>query len=270
MQRWRLALRFLDVDSMMNAYKTNRYSMIASAFLLAGLMVFSTGCDDLSGAVMETTIKSGSADSPKRNSFAKRLQQVQDDCPKEITDSLTLESVGLKGINRVEFQYSMSESGRETYNLNNFLVLQPLCLKLTQESPIAPSVVACDLSVKHIFTDPDGKQVYSHSIYKKDLKQGRKDDQTAAETAAEAEATEFKNVSLEAARGLGKAVDANALKLQEGMATPVAEQPEEKEEVQFAEAVKASRSKVNPAGVRDNPYAAKPGAGGVQGNPYGN
>ena len=148
-------------------------------------------------------------------------------------------------------------------------MLEPLCQKLTQESLIAPSVIACDLCVKHIFSDADGKQVYSHSIYKKDVKNKAKDDKTAAETIAEAESTEFENIPLEADRSLGQAVDANALALSEKMAEPTTKIDDKTEEVQFAEAVKTSRSKKNPAGVRENPYAQL-GVGGVQGNPYGN
>ena len=245
--------------------------MIASALLLAGLTLFSTGCVDLSGAVTETADKNGSTASPKRNSFAKRLQQVQDECPKEITGCLTLQSVESKGDDQVEFIYSISESGRDTYNVDNSHVLEPLCLKLTQESRIAPSVVACDLSVKHIFQDLDAKQVYSHVIEKKDMKKNRKDGIAAVEIATQAETTEIKNVSLEAARRMG---EANAVALQDGIATSVEEsveeKAEEKAEVQFAEAVKPSRSRKNPAGVQENPYAVNPGSGGVQGNPYGN
>lgn len=124
----------------------------------------------MAGAVMETAIESGADGNPKRASFAAKFRQLKEDCPMEVNDYTTLEWVKMKGINRIEFRYRVSESGRGIVNMNNWINLDPEIIQRTADSPIGASVVALDLGVDHIFKDTDGKQMYSKSVTKLELK----------------------------------------------------------------------------------------------------
>lgn len=235
----------------------------------------------MAGAVMESAIENSDDGNPKRASFAAKFRKVKESCPVQVNDYTTLEWVKMKGLNRVEYRYTVSESGRSIVNLNNWLQMDAEVIQRTAESPLAESVVALDLGVDHIFKDTDGKQVYSKAVTKKELKQAKKlAELDEKRKIAEAKMAEAMKTQL-AAAGKGLTIStldtntrvtnaqiANPVFLSGGSMAPV------KATDSAAPAEAWSPSKVertpnmpaNPAGVKANPF----GAPTTQSNPYAN
>ncbi|NND96077.1 MAG: hypothetical protein HKN47_01970 [Pirellulaceae bacterium] len=250
----------------MNQSLYRRFAKLTLMTCFLGLCLVSTGCDDLAGAAMEKAIEKGAGDDPERSSFAAKLKVLKEDCPKEINEYTTLKWVKLKGLNRVEFRYEISESGRADVNMNHRFALDREYAKRTLECPIAESVVKLDLGVDHVFRDTDNKQLYSTTFTRKDLKQ--------AKLLAEKEAKQAEALAKEAAtRSAFRKIESPKMTVTDPMqmAADANQMPAVTNVSNSADdwmpgELKADwRTGDNPAGVRANPYG---GGQQQQSNPY--
>ena len=218
----------------------------------------------MAGAAMEKAVKSAAKKDPKRAKFANALQSIQDECPKKINEYTTLQYVKLKGLNRIEFRYLVSESGRRYVNLNNRWELYDQIDQRTLESPICDSVISMDLSVDHIFRDSDDKQMFSHTVYKDTLKKRKVKNKIAelkAKKAAEEPTQAADEVEITTVSNPGVGVEAKPT----GPAKlTISEMPEatkaqtgnlEVGKSWLPSMFQSSRNAANPAGVQSNPFA---------------
>jgi hypothetical protein len=242
------------------------------SIFVGGVCFITTGCEDITGAAMEKAIDATADGSVKRASFAGRLRKLKEDCPIQINDYTTLEEVKMKGINRVEFRYLVSESGREIVHMNNWMNLDPEILKRTAEGPLADSVMALDIGIEHVFKDSDNIQMYSKRINKADLKRAKRN----AELAEKRKLAEEKMAELAAkepaAPSNGKAItittlEEHARQQRQSVTKPVYASDGDAAEMKTSHVSTDGavwipkkfdgfrQGAANPAGVQGNPYA---------------
>ncbi|WP_145420849.1 hypothetical protein [Planctomycetes bacterium K23_9] len=234
------------------------------------ICLVSAGCEDMAGAVMEKAIESDVGGSPKRASFAAKFRRVKEECPVTVNEYLTLEWVKMKGLNRIEFRYRVSESGRPFVNMNKWMDLNPEIIQRTADSPLAESVEALDLSVDHVFKDTDGIQMYSKTVTKMDLKKAKlkaavaekrkKAEAKLAQTKAKADAAKPKGLTI-------TTLDASSAFDSVDVTNPVMNGGSSTTQVKNGQASSTTddwtpeqwqgpeRNSSNPAGVQSNPYA---------------
>ena len=239
---------------------------ILSAALLATLC-FSSGCTEL----LESAAKSGAGDDPGKASFAAVLKEIQDQCPKQINDYTTLRFVKMKGVNRIEYRYLVSESGREIVNGNNHIALKKELVEQTCNSPLAKHVVKLDMSVEHVFRDTDNVQMFSHRIYKGDIenkllakkiaeklaaKQGDmpKSEDAVSEPAEQSQPAQNQMFQMPTVTNVSRTAGKEPQITNAAGQIQDADESEKPEQI-LPQTVHDARTLANPAGVRTNPYA---------------
>jgi hypothetical protein len=266
----------------MNHFVNRLCRLTLVSIFVGSVCCLTTGCEDLTGAAMEKAIDATSEGSLKRASFAGRLRKLKEDCPIQINDYTTLEEVKMKGINRVEFRYLVSESGREIVHMHNWMNLDPEILKRTAESPLADSVMALDIGIEHVFKDSDNIQMYSKRINKSDLKRAKRNAELAEKRKiAEEKMAELAANQPEPAPSNGRAITITTLEehsrqQRQQVTKPVYAADDASTKMKTSHVSTDGsvwipkkfdgfrQGKANPAGVQSNPYGSAP----TQGNPY--
>jgi len=128
----------------------------AAAGLLALTCLISTGCDHIAGKAMETALENGGDEADPNSIFAK-LKAEKALCPRPINEHTTLTDVSLRGLDRIRYTYSVTESGRPEVNMLHQGKIQAEVLQRAKASHLGPLIVEKQIGVDHFFEDADGK-----------------------------------------------------------------------------------------------------------------
>lgn len=239
---------------------------ILSSFAVCTLCcTWLTGCDEVINDKSSDEAIVVDAD-PNTAALNEHLAEIKAAGPEKLNEHTTLHWVKKKGTTRIEFRYRVAESGRESVNAERRLEIRAEILERMKSSKLTESILELNLSVDHVFRDSDNKSLFSTTVTPQDIEDCAKEIELAKKK-IEAEAIEAaaEQADLEKAELARVAAEADAT--QNDPTMPQATTVSNPQDEWLPSKTKVSnRSKVNPAGLRDNPYAEQPSS--QQTNPY--
>lgn len=108
------------------------------------------------------------------------FQELDDQCPKKISDNITLDWVKFTGKNRVEYRYIVLRDGLQELDFDHKKMQVLKNAREMRGTRLGDAVMALDLSVKHSYKSPQDTQVMAFFVTRTELIEAGKTDEQPA------------------------------------------------------------------------------------------